>query len=156
MRKQYGFTDYNVYSAVKNVVRRRNLFESIKKPEIKEVIFNNPATIVKWSDGTKTVVKCDKETFDQEKGLAMAIVKKFMGTNDSQSNYNDIFKKWCDNKTVAVSKTLVKTVSVKEYAEKCDISEKTVYSLIKEHKIEAMKIRGKWEIVVGNSYPLGD
>ena len=40
---------------------------------IKKVIFNDPATIVLWSDGTKTVVKAEGEPFDPEKGLAMAI-----------------------------------------------------------------------------------
>ena len=46
-------------------------------PEIKKVIFNDPATIILWEDGTKTVVKAhDKDQFDKEKGLAMAIVKK--------------------------------------------------------------------------------
>lgn len=45
-------------------------------PEIKRVIFNDPATIVIWSDDTKTIVKAAKEQFDPEKGLAMAIVKK--------------------------------------------------------------------------------
>ena len=55
------------------------------------VIFNNPATIVFWSDGTKTVVKCDeRDEFDPEKGLAMAICKKHFGGGF----YNDIFKKW--------------------------------------------------------------
>lgn len=63
-------------------------------PEIKKVIFNDPATIVYWADGSKTVVKCHDESFDKEKGLAMAIVKKFMGSNASKSNYNDIFKKF--------------------------------------------------------------
>ena len=29
-----------------------------KDPKIKNVIFNDPATIVFWSDGTKTIVKC--------------------------------------------------------------------------------------------------
>lgn len=49
-------------------------------PKIKDVIFNGPATIVKWSDGTKTVVKCCKgDLFDPEKGLAMAISKKALG-----------------------------------------------------------------------------
>ena len=44
--------------------------------KIKNVIFNDPATIVFWNDGTKTVVKCGKnDTFDPEKGLAMAISK---------------------------------------------------------------------------------
>lgn len=58
---------------------------------ITNVIFNNPATIVCWSDGTKTVVKCDeRDEFDPEKGLAMAICKKHFGGGF----YNDIFKKW--------------------------------------------------------------
>ena len=58
---------------------------------ITNVIFNNPATIVFWSDGTKTVVKCDeRDDFDPEKGLAMAICKKHFGGGF----YNDIFKKW--------------------------------------------------------------
>lgn len=60
--------------------------------KIKNVIFNNPATIVFWADGTKTVVKCEHEDFDPEKGLAMAIVKKTMANNHSY--YNEIFKKW--------------------------------------------------------------
>ncbi len=58
---------------------------------IKNVIFNNPATIVFWADNTKTVVKCENEEFDPEKGLAMAISKKALG---NQGNYFDEFKKW--------------------------------------------------------------
>lgn len=62
---------------------------------IKNVIFNKPATIVFWNDGTKTVVKCQAgDTYDPEKGLAMAVCKKALGYNDSQSNFNDIFKEW--------------------------------------------------------------
>lgn len=63
-------------------------------PEIDNVIFNDPATIVFWADGTKTVVKADKEDFDPEKGLAMAISKKALG---NKGNYFDIFKKWTKN-----------------------------------------------------------
>lgn len=60
---------------------------------IKKVIFNPPATIVFWSDGKKTVVKCSKnESFDPEKGLAMAIVKRTQG--NSEDYYKDI-SKWC-------------------------------------------------------------
>lgn len=63
--------------------------------KIKNVIFNDPATIVFWADGTKTVVKCqDGDIFDPEKGLAMAISKKALGTNKSKGNFNDVFKKW--------------------------------------------------------------
>ena len=51
---------------------------------IKRVIFNPPATIVYWSDCTKTVVKCsEKDVFDPEKGLAMAIAKRCGGNKGS-------------------------------------------------------------------------
>lgn len=50
---------------------------------IKKVIFNAPATIVFWADGTKTVVKCGKgDKWDPEKGLAMACAKKLLGNED--------------------------------------------------------------------------
>ena len=56
-------------------------------PEIKKVIFNDPATIVYWKDGTKTVVKCQKgDVFDSEKGFAMAFLKKCWG---NKGNFND-------------------------------------------------------------------
>ena len=62
-------------------------------PEIKNVKFDGPATIVFWADGTKTVVKCqDGDDYSEEVGLAMCIVKKVFG---NKSKYNDIFKKWC-------------------------------------------------------------
>lgn len=61
-------------------------------PEIKNVIFNDPATIVFWEDGTKTVVKCqDGDEFDPEKGLTMAIAKKAYGNKGSYCNK---LKKW--------------------------------------------------------------
>lgn len=60
-------------------------------PVIKKVIFNKPATIVFWEDGTKTVVKALNEDFDPEKGLAMAIAKKALG---NKGNYFSTIKKW--------------------------------------------------------------
>lgn len=64
---------------------------------IKDVIFNDPATIVFWTDGTKTVVKTqdnemgDHEIFDPEKGLAMAIAKKALG---NKREYYHTFLHW--------------------------------------------------------------
>lgn len=58
---------------------------------IKKVIFNDPATIVYWFDGTKTVVKAENEDYDPEKGLAMCICKKVLG---NKGNYYEVFKKW--------------------------------------------------------------
>ena len=60
-------------------------------PEVKKIIFNDPATIVYWKDGTKTVVKCQKgDYFDLEKGFAMAFLKKCWG---NKGNFNDKLRK---------------------------------------------------------------
>lgn len=86
----------------------------VGKVGIKEVIFANPSTIVKWTDGTETVVSCmdnvkiiEKvvdgkkvkkkkpmkcDTYSKETGLAMAISKKFFG---NEGSYNKIFKELC-------------------------------------------------------------
>ena len=72
------------------------------KPEIDKVIFSGPCTIVMWSDGDKTIVRCgEDDTFDKEKGLAMAISKKMLGNNKSKSNYYDIFKEYIQEKEEA-------------------------------------------------------
>lgn len=69
-------------------------------PEIADVIFSGPATIVQWKDGTKTVVKCSEgENFDPEKGLVMAITKKALG---NKGNYYETIKKWLENKEKTV------------------------------------------------------
>ena len=61
---------------------------------IEKVIFNEPATIVIWKDGTKSVVKVQEgEEFNPYIGLAMCISKKAMG---NQGNYFNVFKKWCE------------------------------------------------------------
>lgn len=71
---------------------------------ITNVIFNPPATVVFWSDKTKTVVKCDyeHELYDPEKGLAMAISRKMLGDN-KREYYNTFLhwlKKWDKQKTL--------------------------------------------------------
>lgn len=76
---------------------------SSMKNAIKDVIFNPPATIVIWTDGTKTVVKAQNdEPFDPEKGLAMAIAKKAMG---NQGNYFETIKKWTGRYKVKTPKS---------------------------------------------------
>lgn len=78
---------YSPNANAKKSLQKQRYFNVIKK-----VIFNEPATIVFWSDGTKTVVKCgDDDIWDPEKGLAMAVTKKFFG---NEGFYYDIFKKW--------------------------------------------------------------
>lgn len=63
---------------------------------IKQVIFNDPATVVVWWDDVRTVVKCQEgDIYDKEKGLAMCICKRLFG---NQSNYNNIINKWAHPK----------------------------------------------------------
>ena len=60
--------------------------------KIEKVIFNDPATIVIWGDGSKTVVKCQEgDKYSKELGLAMCISKKYLG---NKGNFNETFKKW--------------------------------------------------------------
>lgn len=78
----------------KDLEMTRRIAAAFNPNGIKEVIFNPPATIVFWNDGTKTVVKCQNdEHFDAEKGLAMAISKKYFGNKGSYCNQ---IKKWTD------------------------------------------------------------
>ena len=81
-----------IFKLIKNGGLIIHTRRQINMQRIKKVIFNDPATIVFWSDGTKTVVKCgNNDAFDPEKGLAMAISKKFF---DNMGYYYDVFKKW--------------------------------------------------------------
>ena len=102
-----------------NKIRTSNIFAEYdkmifkKKSTIENVIFNDPATIVFWADGSKTVVKCGEgDTFDPEKGLAMAISKKYLG---NKGNYFNTIKKWTEpyyEKEEAIEKTILDTLNI--------------------------------------------
>jgi len=48
----------------------------------KKIIYNGPATIVFWDDGTKTVVKCSKKDKDNKyNAFCAALAKKIYGSN---------------------------------------------------------------------------
>ena len=62
-------------------------------PMITKIVFNNPATIVFWADGTKTVVKCmEGQEFNEYYGVACAIMKRFFGNNSKASAFVEKFK----------------------------------------------------------------
>lgn len=104
-------------------------------PEIADVIFSGPATIIKWTDGTKTVVKCSKvENFDPEKGLAMAIAKKALG---NKGNYYETIKKW-----MHPGITVLKTVKVKSNGVETEINKVSFDDIVKI--IEARKPEGNF------------
>ena len=89
-----GYVTLNDEEVSKRCIMSSAISQVIVGPPIKiqKVIFNPPATIVLWTDGSKTIVKTqNNEIFDPEKGLAMAISKKFLG---NKGRYFDEIKKW--------------------------------------------------------------
>lgn len=75
---------------------KNNQVHQYRMPQIKEVKFNGPATIVFFDDNTKVVIKCtDTDIFDPEKAVMICVLRKALGMNSSQ------FKKWLGNWTKA-------------------------------------------------------
>lgn len=61
-------------------------------PKISRVIFNYPATIILWDDGTKSVVKVQREdVYDTEKGIMACMLKRFMGNDNT---FNKVLNRW--------------------------------------------------------------
>ena len=86
----FGYS--NKVEGVKSDMNHNCKQNAVDPLEIKNVYFNYPATVVIWNDGTKTIVRCSENDFyDPEKGLAMAIVKKVYGNDNS---FHKAFKKW--------------------------------------------------------------
>lgn len=80
--------------------------------EIKDVIFSNPATIVLWKDGTKTVVKCQPgDIYEKEVGLALCIAKKALG---NKPNFNNVFRKWIPEEE---EELVLKDLLINDYGE---------------------------------------
>lgn len=89
-------------------------------PVIKKAIFDGPATIILWMDGTKTVVRCSSnDNYDKQVGITWCILKKLldrdtyrhmkdmvqtavvMGQDNNERTVNEImsnplFANWCE------------------------------------------------------------
>lgn len=89
-----------IRTAVLNSVYRANsayIFEKTKYL-IDRVIFHDPATIIYWKDGTKTVVKCKEgEKFDKMTGFAMALLKHECG-----KDFHAMLKEWTSDENPRV------------------------------------------------------
>jgi len=59
-------------------------FDGMILPCVERITFNDPATIVHWADGDKTVVKCmPGEKFERYAGFAAACMKKLFGSTSA-------------------------------------------------------------------------
>ena len=66
---------------------------------VSKIIFNPPATIVFWEDGTKTVVKCAAEDeFSECYGFLAALGKKVYENNNQIKKLIDKKAEWHENK----------------------------------------------------------
>lgn len=74
-KKQYNFS---------GVIPNRDIY-------IKRVIYSEPATVVFWNDGTKTVCKCTyPDVYSKEVGLSLCILKKIYGV----PTFKKLLKDW--------------------------------------------------------------
>lgn len=152
--------DFSVPTNVVDVVHREILNyitndiyttkEAVKtmRDSIKKIIFNDPATIIIWGNGDKTIVKCGEgETYDPEKGMAMAIAKHFLG---DKGNYYKTFKKWLpkEHETVKESKSNTERfISIRDFCNRYNITKSKAYRMIKAGDIYAIKNeKGHWMI----------
>lgn len=110
----YGFTHATIYSEPFTIDKNENdklcsidtfdiikemqkVKKSINKPvtnPIEKVIFNPPATIVFWKDGSKTVVKAQGDVFNPETGLAMAISRHYLCDVCGLERYDGVFNRY--------------------------------------------------------------
>ena len=82
---------YNVVKPNKQHIRNNKQITPIQIPDIQKVRFNNPATIVWFSDGSKTTaVASHGDKYDKEVGLGICILKRVLGNKE----YRKIIDEW--------------------------------------------------------------
>lgn len=87
--------EFNALTEENNMCMSKVKDTRVPTNPIEKVIFNDPATIVFWKDGTKTIVKCQEgATFDPEKGLAMAISRHYLCDICGLERYDGVFKRY--------------------------------------------------------------
>ena len=97
MKFPHDIADYcvnNVLMTMK-VAETKNFYSL----NVSKIIFNPPATIVFWEDGTKTVVKCSAEDkFNEYYGFLAALGKKVYENNSQIKKLIDKKAEWHENK----------------------------------------------------------
>ena len=84
------------------------LYKCYMIPEVREIRYNGPATIVFWEDNTKTVVKVQSEEicYDPDKAFAMAVCKKLFGNKfnrhltEAQKAFKKCYEEECEKECI--------------------------------------------------------
>lgn len=127
-------------------------YEALKKaaamskvPEIKDVIYNPPATIVHWMDGEKTVIKVQEgDTYDPEKGLLLAFAKRLFGNDNT---FNKVMHKWCNVEEINRTLELRELKKIKKQA---NATKKRTEKLITDLDESIREIEERPEFKVGD------
>ena len=95
---------------------------AIMEVYIEKVIYKNPATVVFWSDGTKTVSKCSGgDTYNPEAGLAICIMKKLNGNTATR----ECLQAWCPHSVTEQESTVRTLRDVRKDSKKTNKVENT-------------------------------
>ena len=82
----------NIYSSCVYLDEFLNDYTATPKFDLKDIKISGPATIAFWTDGSKTVVKCQKaDQYDAEKGIIMAVCKGLLLKYNSNKDWAKIF-----------------------------------------------------------------
>ena len=77
------------------ILKKYNSKKIFNVPNVEKVLFRNPATIVWFSDGTKSVAICGyDDVYDKETGMAICLCKRMLGNKE----YRELMDKWCYKK----------------------------------------------------------
>lgn len=69
-----------------------NDYMATPKFDLKDIKISGPATIAFWTDGSKTIVKCQKaDQYDAEKGIIMAVCKGLLLKYNANKDWAKIF-----------------------------------------------------------------
>ena len=124
-------------------------FGGMLLPFVDRITFNDPATIVHWSDGDKTVVKCmEGEKFERYAGFAAACMKKLFGSTSAAKAIMDahdtaLIAKAREEEREAREKAKLER-SLKEDKElesrfRSDVADEIYWRLVKEEADKAMQ-----------------
>lgn len=69
-------------------------FASLDVPQIEQVVYSGPKTIIMWQDGTKTMVSpCDDQQRDDYAAFCAAVVKKMFGSTHKAKKFLESVRK---------------------------------------------------------------
>lgn len=147
--RQYGLSTELCKPNIVAYIKEETTMNCDIRSNIKDVIFNYPATIILWKDGTKTIVKAgEDEKYDPEKGFAMAVCKKMFG---NEGNYYKVFKEYVPTPYYIPKKNdiIVKDLDVAEETSK--IIEDIIVKWRLKHKEWPGLTRRKWKELINKA-----